>query len=81
MQKFSLVTNFRGQASPWKLNPQKFTHEELSTVITVGYSHPRKLISSKILPTKYCDHKNLFIYNIYHTTCQTNHMSAKIIYE
>ena len=25
-QKISLGTNFRGQASPWKLNPRKFVH-------------------------------------------------------
>ena len=39
--KFSLGTNFHGQATPMKINPMKIcTHKELATVITVGYLHP-----------------------------------------
>ena len=29
-------SNFLGEASPQKLNPQKFVHKELATVITLG---------------------------------------------
>ena len=54
MQKFSLGTNFRGQASPWKLNPQKFVHEELATVITANYSYPRKFNPRNIVTMKIC---------------------------
>ena len=49
MQKFSLRTNFRGQAMLTKIKPTKiWTHEELATVITMGYFHLRKFIPSKI---------------------------------
>ena len=38
------------------------THEELATVIMVVYSPAvMKFITSKIQPTKYSDHKNLYI--------------------
>ena len=47
-KKFLLRANFHGQASPRILNPRKFVHEELVTVITVGDSYPRKLIPLKI---------------------------------
>ena len=31
-----------------------------------GYSYPRKLIPTKIKPTKYCDHENLYVYGIHY---------------
>ena len=47
------------------MKPTKIcTHEELATVITVGSSYPQKLILSKIQPTKYCVHENLYVYGI-----------------
>ena len=48
-----------------KIEPTKIcAHEELATVITVGYSYPQKLIPMKILPLKYCGHENLYVYGI-----------------
>ena len=45
-RKFSLETNFRGQATPTKIKPQKIcTHEELATVITMGYSLTQENLS------------------------------------
>ena len=65
MQKFSLGTNLCGEATPTKIKPTKYcSHEELATVITVGFSHPQKFIPLKILPTKYCDNENFYVYGI-----------------
>ena len=48
-----------------KIKPMKSrTHEKLATIIIVGFSYPRKLIPSKILPTKYCDLENMYVYGI-----------------
>ena len=50
MQKFSLGTPFCGQATPTKNKPTKiFTDKELVTIITVGFPHPQKFISPKII--------------------------------
>ena len=48
-EMFLLGTNFRGQASPQKLKRAEIcTRKELSTVIMVGDSYPRKLVPSKM---------------------------------
>ena len=50
----SLETNFHGQATPTKIKHTKMcTHEELATVITVGYSNSRNLALEILWPWKF----------------------------
>ena len=65
---------FLWAGTPTKIKPAKVcTHIELATVITVGYAHPLKFIPPKILPTKYFEHKNLYVYGTrIHCRMKTN---------
>ena len=66
---------FVGKRHPQKWNPQKFVHEELATVTTLGCSHPRKSSPSKIGPTNNVTTKIstfTFIYSTYVSSCTIN---------
>ena len=78
MQKFSLGTNFRGQASPLKLNPRKFVHTKIS-----NSNYGGRLLPTKMYPLENLTHEILWPqnflsskYHIYMYTATTTKVIA-----